>query len=271
MNYYITIFLLFKLNRLLTILQVFFIVFSMANYEQQENKSNNNYNNNYYNNKEQQLRLKNNNINEQKLQLNNNNNYNNKNNSYNNNNNQNNNIDLKTTTMFPLFKSILLINYYLTTTSKINKTACHIFLGPLFKQINKNAINNNNNYNINKIQFSEKTIEIDSSLILLNSKLKTIKTQTLFKTHPISAIVICLLVSISICITIIGNLMVCCAVLIVRKLKQQPANLLIVSLATVDFSVGLLVMPIALLNIIEERWVLSKLNFNKLFYYLRKF
>ncbi|KAH7693318.1 Serotonin/octopamine receptor family protein 7 a [Aphelenchoides avenae] len=68
----------------------------------------------------------------------------------------------------------------------------------------------------------------------------------------------CFLVTAMIIATVVGNAMVCLAVLLVRKLKQQPANLLLVSLAVADFCVGLLVMPPALVYIIEDRWVLGK-------------
>uniref|UniRef100_A0A914RR12 G-protein coupled receptors family 1 profile domain-containing protein n=1 Tax=Parascaris equorum TaxID=6256 RepID=A0A914RR12_PAREQ len=46
------------------------------------------------------------------------------------------------------------------------------------------------------------------------------------------------------------------AVLLVRKLKQ-PANFLLVSLAFADFCVGLVVMPLALVDLIAEHWVLA--------------
>lgn len=52
--------------------------------------------------------------------------------------------------------------------------------------------------------------------------------------------------------------MVCLAVILVRKLQAQPANLLLVSLAVADFSVGLFVMPIAFVTIVEDRWILGK-------------
>lgn len=58
---------------------------------------------------------------------------------------------------------------------------------------------------------------------------------SLFRTHPILAVLLCLLVTVLILATLIGNSMVCLAVVLVRKLKQQPANLLIVSLAVADF------------------------------------
>jgi hypothetical protein len=65
--------------------------------------------------------------------------------------------------------------------------------------------------------------------------------------------------------TLIGNLMLCLAVYLVRKLKQQPANLLLVSLAVADFCVGLLVMPIALVTIFEDEWVLGRYSHSGVF------
>uniref|UniRef100_A0A7E4W9Q2 G_PROTEIN_RECEP_F1_2 domain-containing protein n=1 Tax=Panagrellus redivivus TaxID=6233 RepID=A0A7E4W9Q2_PANRE len=81
---------------------------------------------------------------------------------------------------------------------------------------------------------------------------------SLFDDHPVIAVIIIFLVSLLILATIIGNAMVCLAVLMVRKLKQQPANLLLISLAVADFSVGLFVMPIALVSIIEDHWILGE-------------
>lgn len=58
--------------------------------------------------------------------------------------------------------------------------------------------------------------------------------------------------------TLVGNALVCLAVLLVRKLKQPP-NILLVSLAIADFSVGLFVMPIAALPLLfEQRWLLGR-------------
>ncbi|KAJ1352139.1 hypothetical protein KIN20_008339 [Parelaphostrongylus tenuis] len=66
-----------------------------------------------------------------------------------------------------------------------------------------------------------------------------------------------IVVLIVIIVTIVGNALVCLAVLLVRKLKQ-PANFLIVSLAIADFFVGLLVMPLALVDLLFAEWPLSR-------------
>jgi len=51
--------------------------------------------------------------------------------------------------------------------------------------------------------------------------------------------------------TIVGNILVCTAVSIVRKLRT-PSNWLIVSLAVADLLVGLLVMPLAIAHEVSE-------------------
>uniref|UniRef100_A0AC35U703 G_PROTEIN_RECEP_F1_2 domain-containing protein n=1 Tax=Rhabditophanes sp. KR3021 TaxID=114890 RepID=A0AC35U703_9BILA len=73
---------------------------------------------------------------------------------------------------------------------------------------------------------------------------------------PFVSAIICILVSVVIVVTLVGNLMVCLAVFMVRKLKQPP-NYLLVSLAVADFSVGLFVMPIAFVTLFEDRWILG--------------
>lgn len=53
--------------------------------------------------------------------------------------------------------------------------------------------------------------------------------------------------------TIIGNILVCIAVCLVKKLRR-PCNYLLVSLALSDLAVAVLVMPVALINEIGEEW-----------------
>ncbi|KAL3982531.1 7 transmembrane receptor (rhodopsin family) protein [Acanthocheilonema viteae] len=69
--------------------------------------------------------------------------------------------------------------------------------------------------------------------------------------------IICLLIGLMIVATLVGNSLVIMAVLLVRKLKIQPANYLFVSLAVADFCVGLLVMPIALIDLLTDHWILG--------------
>lgn len=69
--------------------------------------------------------------------------------------------------------------------------------------------------------------------------------------------IICLLIGSIIIAILVGNSLVIMAVLLVRKLKIQPGNYLFVSLAIADFCVGLLVMPIALIDLLNDRWILG--------------
>lgn len=58
-------------------------------------------------------------------------------------------------------------------------------------------------------------------------------------------------------ITIVGNILVCLAVILVRKLRK-PQNYLLVSLATSDLFVALFVMPFATIaEFHENRWPLN--------------
>lgn len=72
------------------------------------------------------------------------------------------------------------------------------------------------------------------------------------------AVFICIITVTMIIATLVGNALVIIAVLIVRKLKQ-PCNLLLVSLAVSDFCVGLIVMPIAVIDIFYENWILGEI------------
>ena len=53
--------------------------------------------------------------------------------------------------------------------------------------------------------------------------------------------------------TVIGNILVCVAVFLVKKLRK-PCNYLLVSLAVSDLCVALLVMPMAMLYELNEAW-----------------
>ncbi|CAD5215780.1 unnamed protein product [Bursaphelenchus okinawaensis] len=102
------------------------------------------------------------------------------------------------------------------------------------------------------------TTAINRHVLMNSTLLYEEESSNLLHTHPFAATVICLLVVCMIISTLIGNTMVCLAVVLVRKLKAQPANLLLVSLAVADFSVGLFVMPVALVVILENKWILGK-------------
>lgn len=60
-----------------------------------------------------------------------------------------------------------------------------------------------------------------------------------------------------VCGTIVGNILVCIAVAIVRRLRT-PSNLLIVSLAVSDLLVAILVMPFATMYEVTGRWDLGQ-------------
>ncbi|KAK6034004.1 7 transmembrane receptor [Cooperia oncophora] len=79
-------------------------------------------------------------------------------------------------------------------------------------------------------------------------------------TYPSSMLLRTLLsvaVLLMIVVTIVGNGLVFLAVVLVRKLKQ-PANFLIISLAIADFFVGLLVMPLAFIDLLFTEWPLGR-------------
>uniref|UniRef100_A0A0N5AGA4 G_PROTEIN_RECEP_F1_2 domain-containing protein n=1 Tax=Syphacia muris TaxID=451379 RepID=A0A0N5AGA4_9BILA len=65
--------------------------------------------------------------------------------------------------------------------------------------------------------------------------------------------IICILMIIA---TLIGNALVILAVMLVRKLRH-PSNLLLVSLAIADFCVGLIVMPLGIIELFTKKWILG--------------
>ncbi|KPM06183.1 7 transmembrane receptor (rhodopsin family)-like protein 8 [Sarcoptes scabiei] len=64
------------------------------------------------------------------------------------------------------------------------------------------------------------------------------------------------LLSLMIVCTIVGNILVCLSVILVRKLRH-PSNYLLVSLAISDLCVAVLVMPLALQYELTQSWKLS--------------
>ncbi|KAE8744010.1 hypothetical protein FOCC_FOCC009376 [Frankliniella occidentalis] len=67
------------------------------------------------------------------------------------------------------------------------------------------------------------------------------------------AVVIALVLLCVVVVTFVGNILVCVAVCLVRKLRR-PCNYLLVSLAVSDICVAVLVMPMALLYEVFGRW-----------------
>lgn len=61
--------------------------------------------------------------------------------------------------------------------------------------------------------------------------------------------------------TIVGNILVCVAVCLVRRLRK-PCNYLLVSLAISDLCVAILVMPMAMLQEINGKWIFGEVVCN---------
>ncbi|XP_030369574.1 5-hydroxytryptamine receptor 1 [Scaptodrosophila lebanonensis] len=74
-----------------------------------------------------------------------------------------------------------------------------------------------------------------------------------FVLPPVHAIVVSIVLLVVIIGTVVGNVLVCIAVCMVRKLRR-PCNYLLVSLALSDLCVAVLVMPMALLYEVLEKW-----------------
>ncbi|XP_016951368.1 5-hydroxytryptamine receptor 1 [Drosophila biarmipes] len=74
-----------------------------------------------------------------------------------------------------------------------------------------------------------------------------------FVLPPLTTIFVSIVLLIVILGTVVGNVLVCIAVCMVRKLRR-PCNYLLVSLALSDLCVALLVMPMALLYEVLEKW-----------------
>lgn len=74
----------------------------------------------------------------------------------------------------------------------------------------------------------------------------------------LEAIIIGFILFVIIVVTIVGNILVCIAVCLVRKLRR-PCNYLLVSLAVSDLCVAILVMPMALLYEIFGQWIFGPL------------
>lgn len=74
-----------------------------------------------------------------------------------------------------------------------------------------------------------------------------------FELPALQSVIVSIILLIVILGTVVGNVLVCIAVCMVRKLRR-PCNYLLVSLALSDLCVALLVMPMALLYEVLERW-----------------
>nr|CCF77367.2 serotonin receptor [Calliphora vicina] len=74
-----------------------------------------------------------------------------------------------------------------------------------------------------------------------------------FTMPAVHTVLVCIVLLFVILGTIVGNVLVCIAVCMVRKLRR-PCNYLLVSLALSDLCVAVLVMPMALLYEVLEKW-----------------
>lgn len=75
------------------------------------------------------------------------------------------------------------------------------------------------------------------------------------------SIAMCLILGGIIITTIIGNILVCVCIFLVRKLRR-PCNYLLVSLAVSDLCVAILVMPMALIYEIKGKWIFGEIACN---------
>ncbi|XP_063585436.1 5-hydroxytryptamine receptor 1-like [Penaeus indicus] len=74
----------------------------------------------------------------------------------------------------------------------------------------------------------------------------------------VASVLLVLVLNLIIVGTVVGNLLVCVAVCLVRKLRR-PYNYLLVSLAVSDLCVALLVMPMAMLHEVLGKWQFGRL------------
>ncbi|XP_075148167.1 5-hydroxytryptamine receptor 7 [Haematobia irritans] len=96
------------------------------------------------------------------------------------------------------------------------------------------------------------TITSDTSSNLSSSPTATIP-EAEFTMPPVHTVLVSIVLLFVILGTIVGNVLVCIAVCMVRKLRR-PCNYLLVSLALSDLCVAVLVMPMALLYEVLEKW-----------------
>lgn len=114
----------------------------------------------------------------------------------------------------------------------------------------------NNNYSIPEFNFSNANSTDDWTLQDTNSTLHTLSHIKHSKYSIAVTILLVIVFSAVIVVTIVGNVLVCVAVRLVRKLRR-PSNYLIVSLAVSDLCVAFLVMPVAAVYDIMGTWPLG--------------
>ncbi|KAH8312858.1 hypothetical protein KR044_013219 [Drosophila immigrans] len=92
-----------------------------------------------------------------------------------------------------------------------------------------------------------------STLVSMFETTRLLDEEDEFELPALQSVIVSIILLIVILGTVVGNVLVCIAVCMVRKLRR-PCNYLLVSLALSDLCVALLVMPMALLYEVLERW-----------------
>lgn len=97
------------------------------------------------------------------------------------------------------------------------------------------------------------TLSVNVSVLYNSSDVPDHNEYSQFKTVILAIIFLVIIFG-----TIVGNILVCVAVCLVRKLRR-PCNYLIVSLAVSDLCVAILVMPIAVFDQIKSEWIFGQI------------
>ncbi|ERL93218.1 hypothetical protein D910_10514 [Dendroctonus ponderosae] len=100
-----------------------------------------------------------------------------------------------------------------------------------------------------------------SHIVLANHSSYNATIVTTAGYNLVESIAMCLILGGIIITTIIGNILVCVCIFLVRKLRR-PCNYLLVSLAVSDLCVAILVMPMALIYEIKGKWIFGEIACN---------
>ena len=96
----------------------------------------------------------------------------------------------------------------------------------------------------------------NNELLLTSNDSESIDSRVPQEPQMVSTIVIASVLTSLVLVTIIGNMLVCLSVSLVRKLRK-PQNYLLVSLAVSDLCVALFVMPFGMVHELEGKWPLG--------------